>query len=261
MSVWTSMIDVAARVASDGAEKLPAAGAETLSLQTRVFGFGATTIGAEAEAIVNNIPVPVALTAVAIGVAAVAALPEAALAAAVVPVVEYALPILGGAISRAALTSIVQGVFEVGVAGISESAAAPVLMRVLDVSKDYAWALKNPDVIRQELSLPEGLSNIFNTNAASPGNSTLTADEAFNRLPDRVAPGMPPEVESLVLFKGDRALFDRQFDEIAGYESLDVVQDYLERRADMEKDMDAAPDMQDNTQPAPLHRSALMPAM
>ncbi|MCB9978898.1 MAG: type I secretion C-terminal target domain-containing protein [Rhodospirillales bacterium] len=151
MSIWSSAVDVAVSVAADAAGTLPSSSAGTLATQTRIFGFGATTIGAEAEAAAHGQSPYVALAAVLVGVAAVALLPEVAIATATGTVVHATLPILGGVISEAALTSIVGGVLEVGVAGIATSIAEPIITDFLDILNDYGWALNNPDAVLGEL--------------------------------------------------------------------------------------------------------------
>ncbi len=57
----------------------------------------------------------------------------------------------------------------------------------------------------------------------------ISADEAYNLLPDQLYDGMPPEVESLVVFKGDKDMFDQQFSEIEGYDGLDKVASYIDQ--------------------------------
>jgi hypothetical protein len=73
----------------------------------------------------------------------------------------------------------------------------------------------------------DGISNLFNE-ASSAEKLSITADFAHAALPDRLEPGMPPEVESLVIFKGDRDMFNRQFEEICEYGGLGEVEAYLE---------------------------------
>jgi Ca2+-binding RTX toxin-like protein len=143
MSLWTAIVDIAANVAADAAASIPSTQAGTLATQAKIFGFGATAIGTEADAVAHNESIPVVLTAVVIGVAAVYLLPEAALATATTAIVDYSLPLLGGAISESALTSIVAGVVEVGIAGIAESVAAPALTGFLDLLDDYKLPLND----------------------------------------------------------------------------------------------------------------------
>src|SRR5262245_34608004 len=147
MSLWTGVVDAGLHVAADAAGSLPVTGSGTLAAQARIFGFGATTLGTQAEAASHNVDAGVALAAVAIGVALVALLPEVALAAATVPLVNAALPLLGGAISEAALGSIIGAVIEAGLAGIAESCAAGVLSGFLGLLGDYGWAAGHPSEV------------------------------------------------------------------------------------------------------------------
>jgi hypothetical protein len=174
MSLWTAIVDVATTVAADAAAGLPVTGGGTLAAQAKILGFTATTLGAEADAVSHNEDVVIVLGAVLVGVAAVALLPEAALAAAVTPVVTATLPAFGGAISEAALASLIGGVFEVGLAGIAESVAEPVLSGMVNLIDDYGWALQNPGAIRDEL--PPWLQDALTQFDATPPSSPLVVD-------------------------------------------------------------------------------------
>ena len=169
MSIWSSLLGVALKVAEDGAASLPVTGSGTLSTQVKIFGFGADALGAEAEAAAYNQSPYIALAAVGIGVAAVALFPSASLATATALVVEASLPLLGGAISEAVLTSIVAGVIEVGIAGIVTSIAAPVLTEIANLADDIGWALDNPGAVLGEL--PQWVQDlpIWGTLGIAPG--------------------------------------------------------------------------------------------
>lgn len=141
MSLFTSILDVTLSVAAEGAKGLPTTAAGALPSQIKIFGWGATTLGGQAEAASHNLSPYAALAAVGIGVAVVALLPEAAILGAASAVATAALPYLGGAISHAALSTIIGAVFEVGIAGIVESAVAPSLEQLIGPNNDLGWAL------------------------------------------------------------------------------------------------------------------------
>ena len=86
MSLWTSIVDVATSVAANAATTIPSTQAGTLATQTKIFGFGATTLGSQADAAAHEQSPFIALAAVGIGVAAVYLLPEAVLATATIAI-------------------------------------------------------------------------------------------------------------------------------------------------------------------------------
>lgn len=59
MSLWTATVDVITKISADAAKNLPSTEAGTLALQTKAFGFGATAIGTEAEAVAHEVPLAV----------------------------------------------------------------------------------------------------------------------------------------------------------------------------------------------------------
>ena len=61
--------------------------------------------------------------------------------------------------------------------------------------------------------------------------ATLDSDTAHALLPDTIQPGMPPEVESLVLVKPNPEQFNAQFEEIKDYGGLPNVETYLNEQA------------------------------
>ena len=159
MSIWPNVVDLASTIAASEAASLPVTGAGTLQSQVRIFGFGATALGEEADAIAHQESVVVVLTAVGIGIAVVALLPEAAAAGAVAAVVEASLPLLGGVISEGALTAIVAGVVEVGIGGFVEAEGTWAINSLLGAFEDYAWAVGNPGAVIGEL--PPAVRNVL----------------------------------------------------------------------------------------------------
>ncbi|TVZ39757.1 putative secreted protein (type I secretion substrate) [Alteromonadaceae bacterium 2753L.S.0a.02] len=139
MSVFNYAFDFGARSAAQAIASLPVTGAGTLSTQVKIFGWGATTIGAEAQAAAHGNSPAAAALAVLAGVAIVALLPEAAIVAGAGTVASYVLPALGGIITEAALTSILAGVFEVGLAGILGTVLQPQIESMLE----YAFPQDN----------------------------------------------------------------------------------------------------------------------
>ncbi|OJU24013.1 MAG: hypothetical protein BGN91_11225 [Nitrobacter sp. 62-13] len=123
MSLWSSLIDIALDAAAEAAEHLPASGAGTLASQVRIFGFTATGLAAEAEAVAHDENPYVAMAAVLIGIGVVSALPEVAVATAVELGVSYSLPILGSLISEGALATIIEGVIVTGASSVIENVA------------------------------------------------------------------------------------------------------------------------------------------
>jgi hypothetical protein len=134
MSIWNAIVDVATNTAAKGAAGLPAEGAGTLATQTEIWGFGATSIGTTAEAASHGVSPEVALTAVGIGVGVLLLLPEGAVIGSAAAIAEIVLPMLPLGFSATALEAIVAGVLEVGIAGLAESAALPVLQALFQPS-------------------------------------------------------------------------------------------------------------------------------
>ncbi len=129
MSGWSSIVLKAVDAAADAVGSIPVNGAGTAAEQIKLYGFSAEIMGAEADAVVHEVPVGVAITAVLIGVGAVATLSAVEiplLGGAAIPVLasyfaDLTLPIIGGVIARSSLIQVISGVLEVGAAGIAES--------------------------------------------------------------------------------------------------------------------------------------------
>lgn len=100
-----------------------------------------------------------------------ALVPEAIIAGGAATLVEMTLPVLGGLISEAALTAIMAGVVEVGIAGIAESIAEPTLTGLLGVLKDYGWAINNPEPVMAEIYA--GLIGLLSPLKSVPGMNVV----------------------------------------------------------------------------------------
>ncbi len=162
MAVWGPFLNIILEEAAIGASTLPVTGAGTLATQARIFGFGADAIGSQASAAIHDTDPQSALVAVGVGILFVVALPEGLLAASALAVARWAIPKFGLSLSEAALTAIVKGVYEVGIASAIGEFTEPLAQRLIDAKPDYAWALKQVFSISDNHWI-EGPDNVFGT--------------------------------------------------------------------------------------------------